>query len=181
MDGDVSLRWRNQRSGLQRTRDEGLPRPAWLDGAWIGRLSLTTLRNSQGSSARYRCFTSGSSGASRAPCCVSWTCQSAERPRRPPSLRERKDTLPRMIHDGSRVMAHVRSKERLDIRDRRDVACLVTSGAFARWIALFHTTVDDLFARPTADHAKRSASRIALALQHHIATDPHVTLLIHHA
>jgi hemoglobin len=47
----------------------------------------------------------------------------------------------------------------------------LTSGAFARWIALFHTTVDELFTGPTADHAKRSASRIALALQHHIAAN----------
>lgn len=47
----------------------------------------------------------------------------------------------------------------------------LTSGAFDRWIALFHQTVDDLFAGFTANHAKQSASRIALVLQHHIAAD----------
>jgi hemoglobin len=47
----------------------------------------------------------------------------------------------------------------------------LTTHAFARWIALFHATVDDLFAGATADRAKESASRIALVLQHHIAAD----------
>ena len=47
----------------------------------------------------------------------------------------------------------------------------LTSGAFDRWIALFHQTVDDLFAGFTANHAKQSASRIALVLQHNIAAD----------
>jgi hemoglobin len=45
----------------------------------------------------------------------------------------------------------------------------LTYSRFDRWIALFHETVDDLFAGPTANHAKQSASRIAGALQHHIA------------
>ncbi|MGE0706008.1 MAG: group III truncated hemoglobin [Vicinamibacterales bacterium] len=45
----------------------------------------------------------------------------------------------------------------------------LTSGAFNRWIALFHQTVDDLFAGTMANHAKQSASRIAVVLQHHIA------------
>ena len=47
----------------------------------------------------------------------------------------------------------------------------LTSGGFGRWIALFHETVDDLFAGTAADRAKQSASRIALALQHNIAAD----------
>ena len=47
----------------------------------------------------------------------------------------------------------------------------LTSGAFDRWIALFHQTVDDLFAGFTASHAKQSASRIALVLQRNIAVD----------
>jgi hemoglobin len=47
----------------------------------------------------------------------------------------------------------------------------LTSDGFDRWITLFHETVDDLFAGSTADHAKQSASRIALALQHNIAAD----------
>jgi hemoglobin len=41
-------------------------------------------------------------------------------------------------------------------------AAHLTSGGFARSIALFHTTMDDLFAGVTADHAKPSALRIAL-------------------
>jgi len=45
----------------------------------------------------------------------------------------------------------------------------LTSDAFNRWIALFHETVDDLFAGTTANHAKQSASRIAMVLQHHVA------------
>jgi hemoglobin len=52
----------------------------------------------------------------------------------------------------------------------------LTSDRFARWIALFHKTVDDLFAGATADHAKQSASRIALALQQNIAADRGVVL-----
>jgi hemoglobin len=47
----------------------------------------------------------------------------------------------------------------------------LTSSGFGRWIALFHQTIDDLFAGTTADHAKQSASRIAVALQHNIAAD----------
>ncbi len=47
----------------------------------------------------------------------------------------------------------------------------LTSSAFERWIALFHQTVDDLFAGFTANHAKQIASRIALVLQHKIAAD----------
>jgi hemoglobin len=47
----------------------------------------------------------------------------------------------------------------------------LTSSGFDRWMALFHETVNDLFAGTTADHAKQSASRIALVLQHHIAAD----------
>ena len=41
---------------------------------------------------------------------------------------------------------------------------------FARWIELFHGTVDALFAGPVADDAKLRASRIAYVMQHHIAS-----------
>jgi hemoglobin len=37
----------------------------------------------------------------------------------------------------------------------------LTSSRFDRWIALFHDAMHDLFAGPTANHAKQSASRIA--------------------
>ena len=41
---------------------------------------------------------------------------------------------------------------------------------FGRWIELFHSTVDALFAGPVADDAKMRAVRIAGVMQHHIAT-----------
>jgi len=47
----------------------------------------------------------------------------------------------------------------------------LTRGAFDRCIALFHLTVDDLVAGSTANHAKQSASRISMALQHNIAAE----------
>ena len=47
----------------------------------------------------------------------------------------------------------------------------LTSGDFNRWIALFHETVDDLFAGPTANHAKQCASRIPTVPQNNIAAD----------
>jgi hemoglobin len=48
----------------------------------------------------------------------------------------------------------------------------LTSAAFDRWVSLFHTTVDDLFAGPVANHAKQSAARIAIVLQHDLASNP---------
>jgi hemoglobin len=47
----------------------------------------------------------------------------------------------------------------------------LTSRGFDRWLALFHATVDDLFAGRVADHAKRSATRLAVALENNIAAD----------
>jgi len=52
----------------------------------------------------------------------------------------------------------------------------LTSDGFDRWIALFHQTVDDLFAGTIANRAKQSASRIALVLQPHIAATQGVEL-----
>jgi hemoglobin len=48
----------------------------------------------------------------------------------------------------------------------------LTRAAFDRWIALFQSTVDDLFWGPMAEHAKRSASRIAATMEHHIGSGP---------
>lgn len=42
---------------------------------------------------------------------------------------------------------------------------------FDRWIALFHHSVDALFAGPVASDAKQRAVRIAAIMQHHIADD----------
>jgi hemoglobin len=47
----------------------------------------------------------------------------------------------------------------------------LTRRAFDRWVALFHTTVDDLFEGVVADNAKRSAARIAVIMLHNIAGD----------
>ena len=47
----------------------------------------------------------------------------------------------------------------------------LTADAFDRWLALFHSTVDRLFAGPVADEAKLRASRVAGVMQYHIAAD----------
>jgi hemoglobin len=39
---------------------------------------------------------------------------------------------------------------------------------FGRWVALFHETVDSLFAGPIAEGAKMRAARIAVVMQEHI-------------
>src|SRR5205085_2034135 len=44
----------------------------------------------------------------------------------------------------------------------------LTAAAFNRWIALFQSTVDDLFSGPMAEHAKNSATRIAATMEHNI-------------
>jgi hemoglobin len=44
----------------------------------------------------------------------------------------------------------------------------LTTAAFDRWIALFQSTVDDLFSGPMAEHAKNSAARIAATMEHNI-------------
>jgi hemoglobin len=44
----------------------------------------------------------------------------------------------------------------------------LTTEAFDRWLALFQTTVDDLFSGTMADHAKKSAARIAATTEHSI-------------
>jgi len=46
----------------------------------------------------------------------------------------------------------------------------LTTVAFDRWIALFQSTIDDLFIGPMAEHAKNSAVRIAAALEHNIGS-----------
>jgi hemoglobin len=72
----------------------------------------------------------------------------------------------------------VRPRVELEVHRTLAERTPLTSGVFARWIALFHATVDDLFAGATAEHTKRSASRIAMALQHHIAADRGVELAV---
>ena len=44
----------------------------------------------------------------------------------------------------------------------------MTTAAFDRWIALFQSTVDDLFSGPMAEYAKNSAARIAATMEHNI-------------
>jgi hemoglobin len=48
---------------------------------------------------------------------------------------------------------------------------VLTAHEFARWLELFHASVDELFAGPIAEEAKGRASRIAVVMQHHIAAD----------
>ena len=45
----------------------------------------------------------------------------------------------------------------------------LTAREFDRWVALFHQSVDALFAGPVAADAKRRAVHIAATMQHHIA------------
>jgi hemoglobin len=44
----------------------------------------------------------------------------------------------------------------------------LTTAAFARWVALFQMTVDDLFTGPMANHAKNRAARIAVTMENNI-------------
>ena len=75
-------------------------------------------------------------------------------------------------------------QERRSRRSPLEVHCALarrtplTSGTFAGWIALCRATVDDLSAGATADHAKRSASTIAVALQPNITADQGVELTV---
>jgi hemoglobin len=48
----------------------------------------------------------------------------------------------------------------------------LTVAAFDRWIALFQSTVDDLFSGPMAEHAKNCAVRIAATMEHNISPRP---------
>lgn len=45
----------------------------------------------------------------------------------------------------------------------------LTAREFDRWVALFHHSVDELFAGPVATDAKRRALYIAASMQHHLA------------
>jgi hemoglobin len=47
----------------------------------------------------------------------------------------------------------------------------LTPAAFHRWIALFQSTVDDLFSGAIAEHAKKSAVRIAAIMEHNLTGD----------
>jgi hemoglobin len=55
----------------------------------------------------------------------------------------------------------------------------LTCDLFNRWLMLFHSTVDDLFSGPMAEHAKRSAARIAATMQHNLTTDGALSLRDH--
>jgi hemoglobin len=45
----------------------------------------------------------------------------------------------------------------------------LTAREFDRWVALFHRSVDLLFAGPTAEEAKRRAQQIAATMLYHLA------------
>jgi hemoglobin len=48
----------------------------------------------------------------------------------------------------------------------------LTAAAFDRWIALFQSTVDDLFSGPMAERVKDSATRIAATMEHNLDSTP---------
>jgi hemoglobin len=50
----------------------------------------------------------------------------------------------------------------------------LTPEALDRWIALFHTTVDDLFSGAIASQAKESAVRIAATMEHWLTNEQSV-------
>jgi hemoglobin len=47
----------------------------------------------------------------------------------------------------------------------------LTSREFQRWLFLFHTTLDDLFAGVMAEEARARSSRIAAVMQYHVELD----------
>ena len=47
----------------------------------------------------------------------------------------------------------------------------LTGETFDRWVALFHTTVDDLFSGAIANQAKESAVRIAATMEHRLTIE----------
>jgi hemoglobin len=47
----------------------------------------------------------------------------------------------------------------------------LTPTAFRRWVVLFQSTVDDLFSGAIAEHAKKSAVRIAASMEHNLTID----------
>ena len=47
----------------------------------------------------------------------------------------------------------------------------LTDREFTRWVALFHGTLDHLFAGPVTERARQSASRIAAVLQYHVTDE----------
>jgi hemoglobin len=78
--------------------------------------------------------------------------------------------LPRMYDFWDSVLFATGTFKGQPLEAHRALARLtpLTSREFDRWVALFHTTVDDLFSGAMADHAKTSAARIAVILRHHI-------------
>jgi hemoglobin len=62
---------------------------------------------------------------------------------------------------GNPLAVHLALGQKVTLGDRE----------FGRWLELFHATVDELFAGPTADEAKARAVRIAAVMQHHLAAN----------
>lgn len=85
--------------------------------------------------------------------------------------------LPRMYDFWESVLFGTATFKGAPLAAHRDLARLtpLTSRGFERWIALFHAAVDDLFEGTMADHAKRSAARIAMVLQYNLAVESPVS------
>jgi hemoglobin len=81
--------------------------------------------------------------------------------------------LPRMYDFWESVLFGASSFKGSPLVVHRELAgrAPLTAEGFDRWVALFHTTIDDLFVGPMADQAKQRAVHIANALQYHLAID----------
>jgi len=68
----------------------------------------------------------------------------------------------RPIYKGNPLLVHLQLNELM----QTEHGVALKPEDFARWVALFHETLDELFAGPRAEQAKRSAARVA---QHLVA------------
>jgi len=80
--------------------------------------------------------------------------------------------LPRMYDFWESVLFATATFKGTPLITHRELArrAPLTSAAFDRWIALFHSTVDDLFLGPMAEQAKDSAARIAAIMEHNVGS-----------
>jgi hemoglobin len=81
--------------------------------------------------------------------------------------------LPRMYDFWESVLFATATFKGMPLIVHRELArrAPMTSLAFERWIAIFQSTVDDLFTGPMAEHAKTSATRIAATMEHHVGSN----------
>ncbi len=80
--------------------------------------------------------------------------------------------LPRLYDFWESVLFGTATFKGVPLVVHRDLAqqTPLTAETFDRWLTVFTTTVDDLFAGTMADQAKDTAARIAATMSHRIAT-----------